>query len=85
MEYIKLILKCILSFTVSILTVFLTFWPSMMISEFSFHIYDIALPKIVEYIWLVILALYATYIGHLVQDITNKKIDKLLKIENPAE
>lgn len=85
MEYIKLILKCILSLTVGLLTVFLTFCSAMVISEFSLHIYDIVLPKIVEYIWLIILALYATYIGHLVQEITNKKIDKLLKIENPAE
>lgn len=85
MEYIKLILKCILSLTVGILTVFLTFCSVMVISEFSLHIYDIVLPKILEYIWLIILALYATYIGNLVQEITNKKIDKLLKIENPAE
>lgn len=85
MEYIKLILKCILSLSVGMLTVFLIFCSAIAISEFSLHICDIALPKIVEYIWLIILALYATYIGHLVQDITNKKIDKLLKIENPAE
>lgn len=85
MEYIKLILKCILSLTVSIFTVFLTFCSAMIISDFSLQICNIALPKIIEYIWLIILALYATYIGHLVQDITNKKIDKLLKIENPAE
>lgn len=85
MEYIKLTLKCILSLTVDLLTVFLTFCSAMVILEFSLHIYDIVLPKIVEYICLIILALYATYIGRLVQEITNKKIDKLLKIENPAE